>query len=503
MLKKLLSLLKNLPLWLEILLIVLLILRIPSFLEPYYYGDEMIYLSLGEAIRQGKTLYLQIHDNKPPLLYLIAALAGSVFWFRIILAFWSLATVVIFWKLAEALFKKNVKLQKTATIIFGLITTLPLLEGNIPNAELFMIGPTMLALIILLTQKLNLKNIFGAGLLFSVSTLFKVPALFDIPAIVFLWLIVGGLKIKNLREIVKNTFYLALGYLIPIALTFVWYYYKGALSEYVIAAYLQNVGYLSTFRPGDIREPFIVRNLPLIIRGVLTATGIGIVTIFRKRLSKQFIFITIWLLLTLFAVTLSERPYPHYLIQSAPAVSLLFGMLFSLKTFEQSLTVLPLTLFFFIPYFYNYWRYPVTSYYYRFVNFTSGNLAKEEYFSSFDTNASRNYELANFITTTTKRTDNVFIWGDSSTIYALSRRLPPIKFVAGYHINDFSTKDIIADQLNSNKPKLIILLSDSPNFQEISLLLRNNYIQVEDIRGAQIWNLISPETIKSLPSYSF
>jgi len=92
------------PVWLFILLVVVFILRIPSFFEPYSYGDEMIYLTLGEAIRQGVPLYLGVHDNKPPLLYILAAISGRLFWFKAILAIWHLITVFIFWKLSEVLF---------------------------------------------------------------------------------------------------------------------------------------------------------------------------------------------------------------------------------------------------------------------------------------------------------------------------------------------------------------------------------------------------------------
>jgi len=105
--EKILSLLNkiHLPRWIIILLAVVLILRIPTFFEPFSYGDETIYLTLGEGIKQGKVLYKDIHDNKPPLLYILAAIAGNVFWFKTILAFWSLITIVLFWKLAKALFK--------------------------------------------------------------------------------------------------------------------------------------------------------------------------------------------------------------------------------------------------------------------------------------------------------------------------------------------------------------------------------------------------------------
>ncbi len=55
--------------FLLIIILLMILLRIPSLFEPYWYGDEGIYLTLGQAIRKGLLLYRDIHDNKPPLLY--------------------------------------------------------------------------------------------------------------------------------------------------------------------------------------------------------------------------------------------------------------------------------------------------------------------------------------------------------------------------------------------------------------------------------------------------
>jgi hypothetical protein len=165
------------PSWLFILLLIVFALRIPSFFEPYSYGDEMIYLTLGQAIRQGVPLYSGVHDNKPPLLYIIAAISGRLFWFKAILAIWHLVTVFIFWKLTEVIFPsgpevppsqrpKNQKAQKVTTSIFALLTTLPLLEGNIANAEIFMVGPTILAFYLLLTKDLG-KTFFVGNTFFN------------------------------------------------------------------------------------------------------------------------------------------------------------------------------------------------------------------------------------------------------------------------------------------------------------------------------------------------
>ena len=76
------------PLW--ILILFAIILRIPSLFEPYWYGDEAIYLTLGEGIRHNLVLYRDIFDHKPPLIYLIAAAAGSLYWFKLILLVWSI-----------------------------------------------------------------------------------------------------------------------------------------------------------------------------------------------------------------------------------------------------------------------------------------------------------------------------------------------------------------------------------------------------------------------------
>ena len=490
----------HLPHWLTILLAVVLVLRIPSFFEPFSYGDEMIYLALGEAIRRGIPLYKGIHDNKPPLLYILAAVAGNVFWFRVILTAWNLVTIVLFWHLMGVLFDKKPRAQKIATIFFALLTTIPLLEGQIANAEVFMIGPTIAAFLILLTtsnvaspKKIN-KRMFIAGLLFSVAALFKVPAIFDIPTIVVFWLISASLtkRVKISAEVKKifiRLTYIAAGVALPIFATLVWYFLRGAFKEYLVAAFLQNVGYLSSWRPDIVRESFFVRNAPLFIRAIVVMAGIFIVYIARKKLSKSFIFASIWILFALFAATLSERPYPHYLIQAVPAISILLAILITSKKVEQTLVIIPLSLAFIVPYYYNFWYYPSASYYLRFLEFATGRIDRGQYFAKFDPNVNRNYQIADFIENSTRYDDKVFVWGDGPPIYALSRRLPPGKYVATYHINDFSSQEEVISNLSNDKPALIVILPDAPAFPALFPLLRENYLFVNSFEGAEVWRL--------------
>lgn len=476
----------HLPAWLIGILALVFVLRIPSFFEPYYYGDETVYMSLGQGIRQGITLYSGIYDNKPPLLYLTAAAAGNLFWFKAMLAFWMLLTTVFFYKLAKRLFEKHETTQKVATLIFALATTLPTFEGNTVNAELFMIGFSILAFLILLGNKLTPKKLFLAGFLFGLGTLFKVPAAFDIPVIIVYWIIADGFK--NWRKIFKNTLVLGLGFLSPIILTILWSFTKGIAGEYLKSAFLQNIGYLSSFRPQDVQKPFLVKNGPLLLRALMVFLGSGILFAFRKRLSKNYILLTVWVFFALFAITLSERPYPHYFVQALAPLSLLVGIFFAEKSLEQSLVVLPLALSFFVPFHYKFYDYPILPYYARFINFASGKIDKRTYFSEFSPQTNRNYQLADFLITSSLPAEKVFMWDpDSAAVYSLSQRLPPVKWVVPYHVHDFSSTKAVARDLIKNPPKFIILTSDKP-YPEIQGLLQQKYLLIEQIENANVYS---------------
>ena len=483
------------PTWLVLTFGLVIILRLPSFFEPFSYGDEMIYLTLGQAIKKGMVLYRDIHDNKPPLLYILAGIAGNVFWFRAILAAWSVATVYLFWRLVDGLFPHKKAFQKVATVVFAILTTIPLFEGHIANAEVFMVGPTIAAFLILFTKTLNTKNLFFAGLLFSTATLFKVPAAFDFPVILVFWLIFLDFK-RLWKDWLRKSIPLVAGFLAPIALTFVWYFLRGGFSQYLVAAFGQNIGYLSSWRPNDVTEPFLVRNAPLLIRGSLVALGTLALFRFRKALSRPFVFACLWILFSLFATTLSERPYPHYLIQAVPALSILVAMFFTEKTLEQVLVLIPIGLFVFTPVYYKFWSYPIIPYYTRFIDFATGKIDKEGYFARFDGNVSRNYEIARFINQSTAKDDKIFVWGDSPPIYALTRRFPPGKYVATYHIMDFSTPKQTIETLEKDLPAAIVILPGSPEFRDLTGLLREKYLFAQDIGGAEIWFLQNP-TLRS------
>src|SRR3989338_9380197 len=128
------------------------ILRFPSLFEPYWYGDEGIYQAIGIAINNGQPLYKDIWDNKPPLLYLIYSFLNSdQFATKSASLISGLLSVLLFFFLAKKLFdsKSGAKVYLLTTTIFALIFGLPIIEGNIANAENFMLLPIILAAILI------------------------------------------------------------------------------------------------------------------------------------------------------------------------------------------------------------------------------------------------------------------------------------------------------------------------------------------------------------------
>src|SRR5690242_18051873 len=78
------------------------LLRLPSLVEPYWYGDEGIYEVIGMALRHGRALYTGIWDNKPPLLYIIyAAFNGDQANVRFFSLLVGMASVIAFYFLAK------------------------------------------------------------------------------------------------------------------------------------------------------------------------------------------------------------------------------------------------------------------------------------------------------------------------------------------------------------------------------------------------------------------
>jgi hypothetical protein len=294
--------------WIVLVLFAVFLLRLPTLFEPNWYGDEEIYLVMGQGLRKGLIFYRDIFDHKPPLIYVFAAIAQTVFWFRLMLMVVHALSVVYFAKLSELLFTKKTTMI-FATSVYAFYSTIPLLEGTIANGENFMTVPALIGMYMLyrMTTKKTaslLFSWFAIGFLFSLAFLIKVPIGFDFLAGGIFWWWFSERNL-SLWSSVKKLFswplmLMLLGFFIPVLLSVFYYSYVGAFEPYVRSVLMQNIGYIKSWTEGG-QQTSMLSN-PLVWRLLL----IGVFLLVLGRLKKyttfslQMLFLSIWLLCLLY-----------------------------------------------------------------------------------------------------------------------------------------------------------------------------------------------------------
>lgn len=465
------------------ILIFIALLRIPSIFEPYWYGDEGIYLTLGMGIKRGLLLYRDIFDNKPPLIYLLTALAdGRLYWFRSMLFISSLVSTYLFYLLAKSVVGsgKTNNAVKISVFVFALLTTIRLFEGNIANAENFILLPAIWGYLFILRAKRDLDYLFS-GLIFSVAFLFKVPALFDFSAAVFFLLL---FKRKD-GITFKKGISLGTGFIVPIALVSLYFLTRGAFGVYFNSVFLQTIGYLSSWETGSHAfNPISLLKSEFLLRSVLVLIFLAGLWKARKRISEGLALAGCWFLFALFAVSLSGRPYPHYLLQAVPAFALCLGIFIKEikgKTLERTTPLLFFLLAGLVFWRYEFWIYKTIPYYQNFIEFSLGKKDKNEYFNYFNQRMSEIYTLSEFTKSITLPSEKIFIWANDPSIYPLSEKLPATPYTVAYHVKDLKIIDFVVEKLENDKTNLIIKDVKIEVSPQLEILLGDKYRMVKSI----------------------
>jgi len=488
---------------LVIILIFAFLIRLPSLFEPLWVDDEAIYLTIGQKILRGGLLYVDIFDHKTPGIYYLSAatikfLGANVWSFRFLLMVWALATLVAFYLLAKKMFGQ--KIATWSTIFLAFLTSTPILGGNAVNSEILMLLPIILGVLVGLD-----KNFFLSGIFFSLGFLLKFPAIFDFAA----FFIFAGLAFRDnkIGPTLKNLSVLVVGFLLPILLVSLFFAARGAFATYLAAIFSFNISYLSSNNHFIIENGLlIVKALPLLIILIYLTNrfffglksggkfGIGF-----------FEFLIIWLVFSFYAATLAGRPYEHYLIQAAPAFSLLAAVALWKKVLRK-LGILILTGAVVLTFFLRFQPSIPLSYYPNFFLYVSNKISFETYANSFKPWTARDYSLASFlkgcqkyneksscVETRTKPEDKLYIFSSAPAIYFLSGLDPASRYVNFWHVVDNKeTTQALIDELANTRPRYI-LVEESRNWQfpELENLLSSRYNRLDYI-----------STIVSLPRYN-
>lgn len=498
---------------------VALIARIPNLNEPYWYGDEAIYLTLGQALNKGYTLYSQIIDHKTPIIYFLAKVGTQVN-FRMLNMAWNTVSIILFYTLTFRLFRRRTW-ATIATLLFALLTTMPWFEGNIPNGELFVIGFVLAGATILgktqfwqsyfsesapsiITNSKSTSNrerllLILSGSIFSLAILTKIPAIFDLAA----FLVIGFFKfiddisrmtfsrVKALAKYTRPLMLIMAGVLIPIVLSVVYFKIQGAGKDYLDFGLLYNFRYAGTWNL-NIAHPILAFMFTLPGKIGLLTLFIGLLAVLNRHISRVAQFSFAWFGLTLVACLLSNRPYSHYFIQLAAPVALIFTIALqqisnlikppkhkSVSTDNFSLVTVVISgicisLIIWILIFLKVSIYPAIPYYQRWLSFAQGKISQDQYRQSFEGLMRDNYAFAEILKA--EKQDKLFVWGTNPGIYALSNTTPTGRFTASFHIKDFNAYEETFRDLSQDAPEYIVMMNnETTRFPQLEAYLTEFY----------------------------
>ena len=180
--KKILDKFSRAHIVLAFILFSIFIFRLPSLFEPFWYGDEGIFAAVASNLNQGGTLYQTTWDNKPPMIYITYAaifkyFGVSMFSLRIVTLIVVMATACAIYGILEKTY--GLRRALIASFLFGLFTSMRLIEGNLSLTEIFMILPITMAMLVALRRNFDYLGLILAGFLFAIASLYKQVGAFE------------------------------------------------------------------------------------------------------------------------------------------------------------------------------------------------------------------------------------------------------------------------------------------------------------------------------------
>ena len=490
------------------------LLRLPSLFEPLWYGDEGIYQVIGNSLNHGKLLYSQVFDNKPPFLYWVYAIFQSdQFTIRLVSLIFGVLSVAVFFLLSKRLFenKKSNNISYLTTFVFAVLFGLPVLEGNIANAENFMLLPILTAALIISNLKSSVSlqrdqisnfKLFAAGILLGIAFLFKIVAIFDLSAFLVFYFILNfdslkkaiklitfphkklnlQTKLRELQKALNKISKIFIGFFLPIFLIALFFITNGTFVDFVKAVFLANVSYVNYGNK--------IGSLPLLLFIKLALLGGFLVFVLakRKKINHTTLFISIWFAFSLFNAFFSQRPYTHYLLVLIPSLSLMIGLILFDKKYQKITAVIFLVTFLIVAIKFGILKSNKGIHYYQnFISYVMNGKTSTSYQAFFDRNTPFDYEIARFIKPKLNTHDTIFLWGNNAQLYQLIGVTAPTKYVVAYHITNYKDGSATTQTgIKINKPKFIVVMS---NAGPIPFPLIN-YSKKIDINNASIYERI-------------
>lgn len=308
------------------------ILRLFSFFPSVIDHDESTYLEIARMVLEGKTLYVDMIDIKPPGIFLVLAgfewlSAYSILVIRLLVAIWIALTAFMVYRVAKILVNDHRASFAAGMIYIFLLSTWSFYGISI-TPEIFFNLFTIMSLWVMIRYS-GKSRFFLAGLLAGLGFIVKYLVLFDFAAI-FLFILYS--EIRNQKSAIRNVILpvtlAGFGFAIPFLSMNLWYMLNGHFDALYNIVYLAPSKYPAAFDAWKMLKfilDFNLRFFPVffffyyfLLNKNSTGNSLGFV----RRLGL------VWSILALAAVMIAGKTFGHYTIELMLPVSLLAGMFF-------------------------------------------------------------------------------------------------------------------------------------------------------------------------------
>ncbi|MEX2247041.1 MAG: glycosyltransferase family 39 protein [Dehalococcoidia bacterium] len=478
-------------------LVIAAVLRYPSLHEPLWYGDEGIFAAIATNLREGRTLYADAWDNKPPMVFYtyaaIQAASGSgVFPLHVTASIVVLATQATVIAIAFLLY--DGRRAAVAGVLFAVLMSTPIIEGTLALTETFMILPTTLAVLTVVIaarreEPRRTAPIAVAGVLLGIAANYKQVAVFDAAAVaVMLWL--------TWERPLPALAALAAGFAVPHAVFAAIFVAAGAFGDYAYAV----AGSLGLYtRAGPEQDP-IAR-----AAGLLPALLVVAWLVRRHQrgdpVDAQHLPV-LWLGFALAGATSSAFAFPHYLQQAAPAAVLtVAGVSIADLRRDADRVVLGVAGALMVAVIFAQFSFafeerrqldPV-DYYRTYLQHRRGDMTDLDYEYSFDGKAVAVRDIAALIKQDAAG-DTLFAWSELPWLYAAVDMTNPARYYTSF-LGELvpGAKEEIVRNLEARPPVYVLLSDDTyAPFDDLERFAAERYVL---LRAQGDWRLYRLATL--------
>ncbi|GEM_PF-396574 len=308
-------------------------LRFFSFFPSVLNHDESTYLEIAREMLEGKVLYVDLIDIKPPGIFLIYALfqwlfGHSIVIMRLLPALLIAVSSFIVFK-TSLRFTSNDRVAVASGTIYILFLSTWSGFGISPDIEIFFNLFTISALYVFVNRD-HWLNYAVAGLLMGTGFIIKYVVLFDLIAFLlfFTWRFFRNQPRKPPGSLLLKLSTAVTGFMLPFLCVNLYYYVTGYFQEFAEITYGAVARYPREFVPGQ---------MALFVLGFmgyfLPVFFFYFYSLFNRSLHQHigkdlYLLSLLWVVLVSIGILVPGNTFNHYWIQVMLPVSLLAGTFF-------------------------------------------------------------------------------------------------------------------------------------------------------------------------------